>query len=313
VEEVIARAVAVLERGGLVAVPTETVYGLAADASSPAAVLRIFLAKGRPADHPVIVHLPRAAAMERWAATVPDAAWTLAQAFWPGPLTLIVPKAAWVDPCVTGGRDTVGLRVPSHPLTLALLEAFGRGLAAPSANRFGHVSPTTAAHVRGDLGDRVDVILDGGPCPVGIESTIVDLSEDEPAILRLGAVTREDIEMVLRRSVKIVTDGPVKAPGQLASHYAPCAEVEVVRVTAAAARAAELAAAGVRVALIGGGVEATVRLPRAGEGYARALYAALREADAPGVERIIVEAPPGGPLEAALSDRLARASAPRPR
>ena len=311
-EDVVDRAVAVLRRGGLVAVPTETVYGLAADASRPEAVLRIFLAKGRPADHPLIVHLPRVEALEAWAAEVPAGALALAAAFWPGPLTLILPKAAWVDPCVTGGRDSVGLRVPSHPLTLAVLRAFGGGLAAPSANRFGHVSPTTAAHVRADLGDRVDLILDGGPCPVGIESTIVDLSEGEPAILRLGAVTQAGIEAVLRCSVRVVTDGPVKAPGQLASHYAPRAEVEVVALAEVAARVAALRAAGVSVALIGGGEDASVRVPRAGDGYARALYAALRAADAPGIERIVVEAPPEGPLADALNDRLARAAAPRP-
>ncbi|TNF37501.1 MAG: threonylcarbamoyl-AMP synthase, partial [Deltaproteobacteria bacterium] len=249
--ERVAEAVKVLERGGLVAVPTETVYGLAADASQPEAVLRIFLAKGRPADHPLIVHLPGASALSRWAAEVPPAAVALADAFWPGPLTMILPKADWVDPCVTGGRDSIGLRVPSHPMTLALLRAFDGGLAAPSANRFGHVSPTTAEHVREDLGDRVDLILDGGPCPVGIESTIIDLSEDVPAILRLGAVTRDDLSEVLGRDVRVALDGPVKAPGQLASHYAPCAEVEVVAVADAAARREELVAAGVGVALIG--------------------------------------------------------------
>lgn len=310
--EGVAAAVEVIRRGGLVAVPTETVYGLAADASRPEAVLRIFLAKGRPADHPLIVHLPSAEALPRWAASVPASARILADAFWPGPLTLILKKAEAVDPCVTGGRDTVGLRVPSHPLTLAVLRAFGGGLAAPSANRFGHVSPTTAEHVRRDLGDRVELILDGGPCPVGIESTIVDLSEGEPAILRLGAVTRGDLEDVLGRSVRVAIDGPVKAPGQLASHYAPCAEVEVVARDRVAARAAELATTGVRVALIGSGRDATVRVPDAGEGYARALYAALREADVPEVDRILVEAPPRGPLEAALIDRLNRAAAPRP-
>ncbi len=187
----IARAVAVLRDGGLVAFPTETVYGLGADASNPAAMARIFAAKGRPADHPLIVHLASADEIGAWAASVPPLAAAFATACWPGPLTIILRRSERVPDAVTGGLDTVGLRVPSHPLALELLAAFGDGIAAPSANPFGSVSPTTADHVRTGLGDRVDLILDGGPCEVGVESTIVDLSGDEPAILRPGGLPRE--------------------------------------------------------------------------------------------------------------------------
>ena len=196
----IARAAGVLRDGGLVAFPTETVYGLGADASSADAVHRLFAVKGRPADHPVIVHLGDAAQLDDWAIDVDDAARTLTSACWPGPLTVVVRRAPHVPDAVTGGLDTVGLRVPDQPIALALLRAFGGGVAAPSANRFGHVSPTTAADVFADLGDDVDVILDGGPCRVGVESTIVDCSRPEPAILRLGGTPRERVEELLGRA-----------------------------------------------------------------------------------------------------------------
>ena len=224
----ITRAADALRAGRLVAFPTETVYGLGADASSPDAVHRLFAVKGRPADHPVIVHLGRRDQLGEWAREVPDTAAVLADAFWPGPLTLVVIRAAHVPDAVTGGLETVGLRVPDQPVASALLRAFGGGVAAPSANRFGRVSPTTAADVRADLGDDVDVVLDGGPCRVGIESTIVDCSRPEPAILRLGGVPREAIESKLAREVPLLTDGAVRAPGTLLAHYAPRARVELV-------------------------------------------------------------------------------------
>jgi L-threonylcarbamoyladenylate synthase len=186
----IARAVDVLRDGGLVAFPTETVYGLGADASNAAAVNRIFAAKGRPADHPLIVHLASADSLDAWASAVSPLARAFAAACWPGPLTIVLRRAARVPDAVTGGLSTVGLRVPSHPVAQALLRAFDGGIAAPSANRFGTVSPTTAAHVRESLGDRVDLVLDGGPSDVGVESTIVDCSGDTPAILRPGGVPR---------------------------------------------------------------------------------------------------------------------------
>jgi L-threonylcarbamoyladenylate synthase len=238
------RAVAILRRGGLVAVPTETVYGLAADASNPAAVRAIFAAKGRPADHPVIVHLADAAALDGWARDVPDAARRLAAAYWPGPLTLVLKRAVHVDDVITGGQDTIGLRAPAHPWTRALLQAFGGALAAPSANRFGRISPTTAEHVRADLGEKprgvVDLILDGGPCPIGIESTIVDLSGATPQLLRPGAVTRAALERILKVAVADAGDAAPRASGRLESHYAPVTPLEVVPAAMLAARVAQL-------------------------------------------------------------------------
>lgn len=202
-------AVRILRAGGLVAFPTETVYGLGAHAANPAAVRRIFAAKGRPADHPLIVHLAHEEQVSRWAREFPPQARRLAQAFWPGPLTLILKRAAHVIDEVTGGQDTVGLRIPSHPMARALLTAFGDGVAAPSANRFGRISPTTAAHVQEELQGKVDMILDGGPCPVGIESTIVDLSSGKAVLLRPGHVSRAQLEGELGETVQARhTDSP---------------------------------------------------------------------------------------------------------
>src|SRR3990170_9006427 len=203
----ISAAVDVLRGGGLVAFPTETVYGLGADAANPDAVDRIFVAKGRPRAHPVIVHLAEPAAAKEWAAEVPDFAAALADAFWPGPLTLVLPRSDLVPDAVTGGLLTVGLRVPAQPLALELLRAFGGGGAAPSAHRFGRVSPTRAEHVRADLGVAVDMILDGGPCPVGVESTIVDCSGPDPRVLRPGGVPVESLEAVIGYKVDVVIDG----------------------------------------------------------------------------------------------------------
>ena len=199
----IAEAAALLRAGELVGMPTETVYGLAADALNPEAVNKIFAAKGRPADHPLIVHLPSAEHLPQWAAAIPKDVIALARAFWPGPLTLILKRTPEVPDEVTGGQDTVGVRVPSHPVALALLRAFDGGLAAPSANRFGRISPTTAAHVHEELGERVALILDGGACEVGIESTILDFSRDAPEILRPGAISPEDIARVIGRRPRV--------------------------------------------------------------------------------------------------------------
>ena len=310
----IQHAVAILREGGLVAFPTETVYGLGADARSERAVGRIFAAKGRPAGHPLIVHLPSAEHLDRWARAVPEAARALASRFWPGPLTIILEKRPDVPDAVTGGQRTVGLRVPSHPLALALLDAFDGGLAAPSANRFGSVSPTSAAHVLGELGGRVDLVLDGGPCEVGVESTIVDLSvPSEPRLLRPGGIAREALESVL--GPVVVGGGQVRAPGTLASHYAPHAEVRAVDAGLLASEAARAAGEGRRVVVLAArDVEGLPRiaLPDEPEGRARRLYAALREVDAAGYEVAIVALSPEDGLGAALSDRLRRASAPRP-
>jgi L-threonylcarbamoyladenylate synthase len=294
----VTRAAEMLRAGGLVAFPTETVYGLGADAENPAAVGRVFEVKGRPQTHPLIVHLGAASELGDWASNVPDAARRLADRFWPGPLTMILRRSARVPEPVTGGQETVGLRVPFHPLALSMLHASGGGVAAPSANRFGRVSPTTAAHVRGDLGGEVDFILDGGPCGIGIESTIVDLSGGEPAILRPGGLTREAIEEAMGRRVEVREKGGVRAPGQLESHYAPRAQVVVVEPGRAGARAEELRRRGLRVEVLA-------------RPEAPTLYAALREADARGVDAVVVAAPSEEGLGLALADRLRKASGPR--
>jgi L-threonylcarbamoyladenylate synthase len=320
-------AVSVLRRGGLVAFPTETVYGLGADAANPDAVSRIFAVKGRPRTHPVIVHLAEVTALKDWAADVPPDAWALAEAFWPGPLTLILPRAAHVPDAVTGGAGTVGLRVPAQPLALDLLEAFGGGVAAPSANRFGRVSPTTAAHVRADLGTDVDMILDGGPCSVGVESTIVDLSGGLPRVLRLGGLSVEALSEVLGHAVEVlpiaaatgvdsVSVPVVSAPGTLPSHYAPAARVEVHEVDAVSARAGQLLSEGLKVGLLAPqrvaglppGVDA---LPPAGppQAYAQCLYQRLREADRRGLDVLLAVPPPETGIGAAVADRLRRAAA----
>ena len=288
----LAQAVQELRRGGLVAFPTETVYGLGADASNPLAIRRIFAAKGRPADHPLIVHLARAEQLSDWA--LPDArALLLAQAFWPGPLTLILPRRPGVLDEVTGGLDTVGVRVPDHPVAQALLAAFGGGIAAPSANRFGRVSPTTAAHVRQELGPELR-ILDGGPCRIGLESSIVDLSGPVAAILRPGAITAAQIEALI---------GPLgaptgtAAPGTLPGHYAPHTALLLSADPQAAAAAAR--ARGQRVAILPAGPA---------QAHAQQLYAELRRLDALGVDLLIAEPSADPGLGAAVNDRLARAA-----
>jgi L-threonylcarbamoyladenylate synthase len=310
------RAVAVLRAGGLVAFPTETVYGLGADASSGAAVRRLYEVKGRPADHPVIVHLGAAEQLDDWAVAVPPVARTLAAACWPGPLTLVLYRSPRVVDEVTGGLDTVGLRVPGHPLALELLRAFGGGLAAPSANRFGHVSATTADAVRQELGSDVDLVLDGGPCAVGVESTIVDCTTDEPRVLRVGAVTGERLRAIL--GTEVAVGGATKAPGTLASHYAPRARVEVLADDDLDARARDLTAAGARVGVLAPRaptVDAlapvvTLATPGDAEEYARILYAALRRADVLGLDVVLAVPPPARGIGLAVIDRLGRAATP---
>ena len=294
------RAVEILRKGGLVAFPTETVYGLGADADQERALKSIFRVKGRPETHPLIVHLHDQGQLKDWAADVPEGARELAKRFWPGPLTLILKKAGRVSPVVTGGQDTVGLRVPSHPGALAMLREFGGGVAAPSANRFGRVSPTTAEHVRRDLGDDVDFILDGGPCTVGVESTIVDFSSGEPIILRPGGLTREHVEEALGRPVPVKGGGPVRVSGLLESHYAPRAQVVIVDPSECRRHADELRRQGRKVvALVGEEVAA----PN--------LYASLRNADESGAEVIVVPLPPETGLGLAVADRLRKAAAKR--
>lgn len=294
------RALAVVRAGGLVAIPTETVYGLAADASNDHAVARIYAAKGRPTGHPLIVHVADALQLTDWAAAVPAAAAVLADACWPGPLTLIVPAADRVSRTVTGGRDTVGVRVPAHPLTRQLLERFGGGLAAPSANRFGRVSPTRAGHVAADLGTAVDYILDGGPSPVGVESTILDCTVEPPQVLRPGAVSADDVTRLLGAE-PAPPSGPSRAPGMLTSHYAPAA---VVLLADSLDEAEALAAAH---------PDRRVRVLHDDDvvALARELYGHLRRADADGVDVLVAVLPPAAGIGHAVRDRLHKAAAPR--
>jgi len=319
---VIDAAVRVLRRGGLVAFPTETVYGLGADAENPDALHRLYEVKRRPATHPVIVHLAARSSSDellaRWAARVPAAARALAAACWPGPLTLVVPRSRSVRTEVTGGLDTVGLRVPDQPVAQQLLDRFGGGVAAPSANRFGRVSPTTAEHVRADLGPDVDAVLDGGPCRVGVESTVVDCAHDAPVILRLGGVARERVEAIVGAPVPVCDDGRRPAPGTLPAHYAPDADVVIVAAPDVASRARRLVDDGLRVGLLAAApppdLPAAVTLlpaPVDVDELARELYGLLREADRRGLDVLLAVAPPPTGLGAAVADRLARAAHPR--
>ena len=303
--------------GGLVAFPTETVYGLGADGLNPAAVARIYAAKGRPATNPVILHVADVDAAKALVSRWPAAADMLTGRFWPGPLTLVLPRSARASDAVTGGQPTVALRVPAHPLARELLLRFGGGVAAPSANRFGGVSPTTAEHVRLDLGSEVDLVLDGGPCAVGVESTIVDLSSATPAVLRPGGVPQEDLERVLGHPVPVRAEGGPRTPGTLPSHYAPRAGLILVPPAELPECARSLLAQGRRVAVMGQcpgtlppGI-GSFPLPAAPAEFARALYATLRAIDLAGFEVIVATPPPPEGLGLAVHDRLTRASAPR--
>ncbi len=311
----IERAVSVLRSGGLVAFPTETVYGLGADAGNSAAVRKIFEAKGRPAAHPVIVHLADAVQIANWAREVPAAAHTLARRFWPGPLTLILSRAKGVSEVVTGGQDTVALRVPSHPLAQQLLARFGGGIAAPSANRHGRVSATTADHVRREFGAAVECVLDGGEAGIGIESTIIDLSRRHATLLRPGWITASEIEKALGTPLAAPGADAPRAPGSLAAHYAPRTPLTLADGDLALELAASLVRQGRRVAVLARsraqpllqGLE-WAAAPQDAAGYAHALYASLRRLDEAGCDAIIVEKPPQTPEWAAINDRLARAA-----
>jgi L-threonylcarbamoyladenylate synthase len=301
------RAAEILRAGGLVAFPTETVYGLGADASSETAVARLYAVKGRPADHPVIIHLDSLERALAWARDVPKEARVLAEKFWPGPLTLILKRSEKAKDFVTGGQPSVGIRVPSHPIAQELLKAFGGGIAAPSANRFGRVSPTAAAHVREDLGKDVDLVLEGGPSEVGIESTIVDLSGGEAVLLRPGRISRAELEKVV--SLREKTASSPRHSGGLERHYAPRTPARLV---ATHALDKEIAKLGDRVAVLAFSrpderVDFWLRMPREPHAYEQKLYAALRELDGAGCEQILVEAPPAAPGWEAVRDRLQRA------
>lgn len=307
-----AEAVRILRAGGLVAIPTETVYGLAADATNEAAVKRVFEVKGRPSGHPLILHFADAADIAPYTEDVPETARTLARAFWPGPLTLVLRRSSRVLDAVTGGRETVAVRVPASPVARTVIAALGCPIAAPSANRFGKTSPTTAAHVRTDLGDAVNLVLDGGPAEVGVESTIVDLTCNPPMILRKGGISASEIEKMIG-DVTRTPSGEARAPGMLESHYAPNARVELVRASEIEARARTLFQQGARVATLGLGVP-TLSFARhldvgeTVETFAQALYARLRDADEARVDVVLAVAPEGDGLADAIADRLRRAA-----
>ena len=302
-------AAAVLINGDLVAFPTETVYGLGADACNEMAVARIYSVKGRPADHPLIVHVASMDALGDWAADVPAYAIALARDYWPGPMTLVVTRSALAADFITGGQDTVGIRVPNHPVALGLLEAFakagGKGVAAPSANRFGNVSPTSAQAVSDELSDYLgmsDVILDGGACAVGVESTIIGCTGDAPKILRPGAITEEMIEDSTGLNVLDAEGVAIRVSGSLESHYSPIAKVVLDQ--------SPLAGQGfIAMADIASGA-GVIRLaaPTTHDEFAGVLYSALRAADDQGLNTVVIAQPVGNGIAIAIRDRLKRAA-----
>ena len=298
-----------LKDGHLVAFPTETVYGLGADATNKTAVAKIYTAKGRPADHPLIVHVHSMQAMGEWADEIPEFAIALARDFWPGPMTLILNRSSLAQDFITGGQNSVGIRVPDHVVALALLNAFhglgGKGIAAPSANRFGHVSPTTAQAVRDELGSYLneqDQILDGGPCTVGVESTIIDCTGDVPKILRPGAITAEMITASTGLEALDSTRTSIRTSGSLDAHYAPAAQVLLDQ--------QPLAGQGFIALATTTTPQDVIRLasPNNDVEFAQSLYASLRKADELGLSHVVIEQPTGSGIAVAIRDRLMRAA-----
>ena len=311
----LADAAAVLQRGGLVAFPTETVYGLGANAQNPAAVRKIFEAKGRPANHPVIVHLDSPRYLHRWVREVPELANRLAESFWPGPLTMVLPRAAHVHDVITGGQDTIAIRVPAHPMAQQLLNAFGGGIAAPSANRYGRLSPTRAEHVREEFGEAVRVVLDGGECQIGLESTIVSFEGEQVRLLRPGSVTAAQLREVLGELTLGAGGDSPRVPGGSPTHYAPTTPMTIVPSGEIDAQADAASSGGRRVAVL------AQRLPlrshkyvtwinagRRPESYGHDLYNNLRTLDKAGCQRILVQRVPDGEAWEAIHDRLQRAA-----
>jgi L-threonylcarbamoyladenylate synthase len=308
-------AVQALRDGELVAFPTETVYGLGANAQNPAAVRKIFEVKGRPPNHPVIVHLDSPRYLHRWVREVPPGAMRLAEAFWPGPLTMVMPRAANVHDVITGGQDTIAIRVPAHPMAQQVLTAFGGGIAAPSANRYGRLSPTRAEHVREEFGEAVRVILDGGECQIGLESTIVAFEAGSVRLLRPGSITAAQLKKVVDELLIGVDAASSRVPGSPPTHYAPRTPLTIVPAGEIDAQADAASAGGRRVAVL------AQRLPlrahkyvtwinagRRPEGYGRDLYTNLRTLDKAGCQRILVQAVPDGEHWDAVRDRLLRAA-----
>lgn len=303
------KAASALKNGSLIAFPTETVYGLGADATNSVSVARIYEVKGRPVDHPLIVHIPGLDSLESWTSDFPRYAISLARDFWPGPMTLVLPRSEIAKDFITGGQETVGLRVPAHPLALGLLHAFkkigGLGIAAPSANRFGQISPTTAQAVEEEIGQYlspIDFILDGGPALVGVESTIIDCTGESPRILRHGAITKEMIEENTGLAVVENNETGIRVSGSLEKHYSPKAEV----VLGAHAEPGEGFIAISSIPTPAGAIR--LASPSNADEYARVLYSALRSADSQGIARIVIIPPDGDGLALAIRDRLLRAS-----
>jgi len=314
-QDEIDRAVEALREGEVVAFPTETVYGLGADAQNPDAIRRVFELKGRPATHPLIVHIDHQRMLERWALTIPPAAQALAAKFWPGPLTLVLRRAPAVDLAITGGQDTVAIRVPAHSVAQQLLKAFGGGIAAPSANRYGHVSPTRAEHVREEFGDTVRTILDGGDCKIGLESTIVSCVDGVPRLLRPGFITLSQLHAVVPEvEVRSAADSP-RVPGSDVKHYAPSTPLSIVTSATLEEVVGQLTADGSRVAVLATRPPRTankymtwVNAGRRADAYAHELYVGLRTLDKSGAREILVEEVPEGEAWDAVRDRLHRAA-----
>lgn len=318
----ITSAVASLRKGDVVAFPTETVYGLGADISQPIAIQKIFDIKGRPSNHPLIVHFANLADLEYWAKDVPAIAWLLARHFWPGPLTLILPKNSRVPPDVTGGQETVGLRIPRHPVALKLLKELGNqsALAAPSANKFGYVSPTTADHVKDVFHDKLKIILDGGPCEVGLESTIVSCVDNEITILRPGGISVSAIENVAGQKISVRSQSEIRTPGSLTSHYATKIPLEIYSDNKSVLfRLSELMQKGTRTAIVSREPHLAsvlnlsdnlhyILMPNDPAAFGKCLYATLRGLDDANFEQILIEAPPDNLEWLAVADRLSRAS-----
>ncbi len=307
--------------GGTVAFPTETVYGLGADVSNTNAINKIYAIKRRPVDHPLIVHISAISQLYYWAQEIPESAWKLAHHFWPGPLTLILQRSHRIPDCVTGGQDTVGLRMPAHPVALALLDALGpeKALAAPSANRFGRISPTTAQHVQQELGSEVDIILEGGPCAVGLESTIISFHDHFPQVLRPGGITLSALEATLGNQVFLATNPSIRASGALPSHYAPVTPLLVYPTEQIGRHASALAAQDLKVLVMTWSNSEPSQLPTNDSiqkfsmsadpiVYGQQLYATLRQFDQAEFDYLLVEAPPDHPSWLAIIDRLQRAS-----
>ena len=309
--ELLSQAVQALKQGEVIGLPTETVYGLAADAMNLSAVRKIFALKGRPVDHPLIVHIANTTQLSKWAINIPEEAFVLAQHFWPGPLTMILQKHPSVPSEVTGGQETVGLRCPAHPLALVLLQQLNSGVAAPSANRFGHISPTTAQHVRNEFGDAVPIVLDGGECEVGIESTIIDLSSKQPRLLRPGMISQDEIEAVIGSIASNANRESPRVSGSLAAHYAPRTPMRMLArdelLTEYARRHQEnlstevLWLDAIPADLTG------LSLANEAHGYAHGLYAAMRELDSRHADLMLIEQTPQTSEWLAVNDRLDRA------